>query len=128
MAVTAAVVSWNTRELLERCLRSLEPEPQWLFAEDLELGWRLRDRGWVTWSEPPARVLHDSGAATRPAFGAERSTRFMTETYALIARRCGRAGALATALVNVLGAVVRLDRRWLHAHLNGARDAIRSPR
>ncbi|HEY1593729.1 MAG TPA: glycosyltransferase family 2 protein [Solirubrobacteraceae bacterium] len=103
-------------------------ERQWLFAEDLELGWRLRDRGWVTWYEPTARVLHDSGAATRPAFGPERDARFMTETYALIARRRGRAGALATALLNVFGAVVRLNRQWLRAHLNGAREAIRSPR
>jgi GT2 family glycosyltransferase len=103
-------------------------ERQWLFAEDLELGWRLRDRGWVTWYEPSARVLHASSAATAPAFGSARRTRFMTATYATLARRRGRPRALATALVNVLGAAVRLNRAWLRAHLKGARGAIRSPR
>jgi GT2 family glycosyltransferase len=103
-------------------------ERQWLFAEDLELGWRLRDRGWVTWYEPAARVRHASGAATASAFGSARRTRFMTATYSTLARRSGRARALLTALVNVLGAAVRLNRAWLRAHLNGARGAIRSPR
>ncbi len=103
-------------------------ERQWLFAEDLELGWRLRDRGWVTWYEPAARVLHASSAATAPAFGSARTTRFMTATYSTLARRRGRARALLTALVNVFGAAVRLDRGWLWAHLNGARGAIRSRR
>jgi N-acetylglucosaminyl-diphospho-decaprenol L-rhamnosyltransferase len=101
---------------------------QWLFAEDLELGWRLRDRGWVTWYEPAARVLHASSAATAPAFGSARRARFMRATYATLARRRGRARALLTALVNVLGAAVRLNREWLWAHLDGARGAIRSPR
>jgi N-acetylglucosaminyl-diphospho-decaprenol L-rhamnosyltransferase len=103
-------------------------ERQWLFAEDLDLGWRLRDRGWITWYAPDARVLHASGAATAPAFGAARRSRFMTATYAMLARRQGRVRAVATALVNALGAAVRLNRAWLWAHLNGARGAIRSPR
>jgi GT2 family glycosyltransferase len=103
-------------------------ERQWLFAEDLDLGWRLRDGGWITWYEPRARVLHASGAATGPAFGSARRPRFMRATYATLARRRGRGRALLTALVNVVGAAVRLNRGWLWAHLNGACGAIRSPR
>lgn len=111
-------------------------EAQWMYAEDLDLGWRLRDGGWLTRYEPKARVLHESGAATRAAFGEDRSTRFMTATYAVLQRRRGRRRMLITAALNVLGAGIRVawltplaaasnrwraarasNRRWLRAHL-----------
>src|SRR5581483_2913353 len=44
-------------------------ERQWMYAEDLDLGWRLHDAGWSTRYEPAARVLHADGAATAVAFG-----------------------------------------------------------
>ena len=81
---------------------------QWLFAEDLDLGWRLYDRGWATRYEPRARVLHSSGAATRPAFGEQRTARFMAATYAMLTHRRGRARALLTGGLNVAGAALRL--------------------
>lgn len=115
-------------------------ERQWMFAEDLDLGWRLHDAGWRTFYVPTARVLHDSGAATTPAFGGRRAARFMGETYAMLARRRGRATALLTAALNVAGAAARLawmtplallaprwrvpaaaNRSWLRAHLAGLR-------
>jgi N-acetylglucosaminyl-diphospho-decaprenol L-rhamnosyltransferase len=119
-------------------------ERQWLFAEDLELGWRLHDRGWVTWYEPAARVLHVSGAATAPAFGARRTARFMAATYATLARRGGRGRARTAAALNIAGAAARLawmaplalldpSRRasasealgWLRAHAAGWRGMDR---
>jgi GT2 family glycosyltransferase len=117
---------------------------QWMFAEDLDLGWRLRDRGWVTRYEPLARVLHSSGAATGPAFGSRRAARFMAATYAMLARRRGRATALLTGALNVGGAAARLawmaplalllprwrepaadNARWLRAHVAGLRTLDR---
>jgi GT2 family glycosyltransferase len=111
-------------------------EAQWMYAEDLDLGWRLSEGGWLTRYEPRARVLHESGAATRPAFGEDRTTRFMTATYGLLLRRGGRARMLATAALNVAGAAARVswmtplaagsrrwrgplaaNRRWLRAHV-----------
>jgi N-acetylglucosaminyl-diphospho-decaprenol L-rhamnosyltransferase len=83
-------------------------ERQWMFAEDLDLGWRLHDRGWVTRYEPSARVLHSSGAATRPAFGEQRTARFMAATYAMLTHRRGRTRALLTGALNVAGAAARL--------------------
>jgi GT2 family glycosyltransferase len=145
-------VPWAVGACLLLRRRALEEvggfdERQWLFAEDLDLGWRLHDHGWVTWYEPAARVLHAAGAATGPAFGDRRRPRFMAATYTTLARRRGRARALATALLNVLGAAARVvwmaplvsgsarwaerardNRAWLWAHLHGARGAIRSPR
>ncbi|HEX3691399.1 MAG TPA: methyltransferase domain-containing protein [Solirubrobacteraceae bacterium] len=96
-------------------------ERQWMYAEDLDLGWRLRDGGWALRYEPRARVRHASGAATAPAFGDTRQRRFMRETYAVIARRRGPRMAQAIAAINVAGAAARVgwmtppalvSRRW----------------
>lgn len=119
-------------------------ERQWMYAEDLDLGWRLQRAGWLTWYEPQARVVHEAGAATSVAFGADRTTEFMTATYALLRRRRGRLRMLSTAVLNIAGAAARLgcvvplaamsermegqvaeNRRWLKAHLR-ALHAVRS--
>jgi N-acetylglucosaminyl-diphospho-decaprenol L-rhamnosyltransferase len=116
-------------------------ERQWMYAEDLDLGWRLWRRGWITRYEPAARVLHESGAATVAAFGQDRAARFMAATYALLMRRRGAARTAAIAALNVAGALGRLawmlplarfstrwavardeNVRWLKAHLSGFRS------
>jgi N-acetylglucosaminyl-diphospho-decaprenol L-rhamnosyltransferase len=115
---------------------------RWLFAEDLDLGWRLRQHGWATRYEPSARVLHQGSAATDRAFGGARRERFMAATYATLAVRRGAARMRVTGAVNVLGAAARAvwlaglaafsARReaqrddalaWLRAHVNGIRQA-----
>lgn len=114
-------------------------ERQWMYAEDLDLAWRLRERGWITRYEPSARVGHESGAATIGAFGEERTIRFLTATYEMLRRRRGAVRMWATAALNIAGAAVRAawmaplallwarwrgpeaeNRRWLGAHLQGA--------
>jgi len=113
---------------------------QWMYAEDLDLGWRLRDGGWITRYEPRARVLHAWEAATAGAFGEQRRDRFTRATYAVIARRRGPRIARLIAAINVLGAGARVvwmtalavvlrrwrgplaeSRRWLSAHRQGLR-------
>ncbi len=88
-------------------------ERQWMYAEDLDLGWRLREAGWATLYAPAARARHASGAATGPAFGDARRARFMRETYAAIARRRGTRVARLTASINVAGAMARVA--WMTA-------------
>ena len=44
-------------------------DSQWMFAEDLDLGWRLARAGWSRRYEPCARVRHFESAATGEAFG-----------------------------------------------------------
>jgi N-acetylglucosaminyl-diphospho-decaprenol L-rhamnosyltransferase len=39
-------------------------ERQWMYAEDLDLGWRLHEAGWATRFEPRAVVDHHHAAAT----------------------------------------------------------------
>ena len=116
-------------------------ERQWMYAEDLDLGWRLHDAGWSTRYEPAARVRHAGAAATSVAFGEDRTGRFMRATYAVIARRRGVPAAWATAAINAVGAAIRLGlltpvaiaspgrrgpwrdcRRWLAAHRQGLRS------
>lgn len=116
-------------------------ERQWMYAEDLELGWRMRRAGWVTRYVPDAGVEHAASAATHAAFGEQATRRFMAATYAVLACRSGLARTWAIAAVNVCGAAVRLawaaplagrsthrrarrdaHRRWLRAHLRGLRS------
>jgi GT2 family glycosyltransferase len=116
-------------------------ERQWMYAEDLDLGWRLRDAGWSTRYEPSARVRHAASAATALAFGEQRVGRFTRATYAVILRRRGPLRAWATAAINLVGAGARVawmtplavvDRRWrgrrreclgwLAAHRQGLRS------
>ncbi len=113
---------------------------QWMYAEDLDLGWRLSRAGWRTVYVPGARVRHADGASTRQAFGRGRRERFTTATYRVIARRAGVRYARAAAVVNLAGAAARLAvlgpaallsarRRpvvrelaaWLRAHAHGLR-------
>ncbi len=116
-------------------------ERQFIYAEDLDLGWRLHEAGWITRYEPGARVLHFSGAAMALAFGDQRLARYIRATYAVILRRRGLARTWATASLNVAGAAARLAwmvplaavfgrwrepaahaRLWLAAHLQGLRS------
>ena len=113
-------------------------ERQWLYAEDLDLCWRMRGAGWSVRYEPRARVRHDASAATDAAFGDRKVDRFMAATYAALLRRRGAAVTRAIAAVNVAGAAARLalwtplarrsdrhraardaNRMWLRAHRQG---------
>jgi N-acetylglucosaminyl-diphospho-decaprenol L-rhamnosyltransferase len=81
-------------------------ESRFMYAEDLDLGWRARQAGWHTRYEPGAEVLHTGGAATSAAFS-DVEVRKQRETYAWLRERRGRAVAAAVAACNVAGAAVR---------------------
>lgn len=142
----ARAVPWAIGALLLLRRRAFEAvgrfdERQWMYAEDLDLGWRLHEAGWITAYLPEARVRHAGAAATTEAFGEQRRARFTAETYAVIARRRSRAAALASGALNVLGAGARVawsappatvsarwrerhldNRSWLSAHRQGLRS------
>ncbi len=92
-------------------------ERQWMYAEDLDLGWRLSRAGWATRYEPRAAVEHESSASTAQLFGPELAPHWQRSTYGFIARRRGVARARAVALLNLIAA----SWRW-------ARLAVRSAR
>lgn len=78
-------------------------ERQWMYAEDLELGWRLRDAGWATRYEPRAVVDHESTAATSQLFGPNLAPHWQRSTYGCIARRRGPLRTWAVAGLNLAG-------------------------
>ena len=82
-------------------------ESQWMYAEDLDLGWRLARAGWATRYVPAARVRHESSASTAQAWGDERTARWLRSTYAWMLRRRGAPVTRAVAAVNVAGALAR---------------------
>jgi N-acetylglucosaminyl-diphospho-decaprenol L-rhamnosyltransferase len=94
-----------------------------MYAEDLDLGWRLARAGWHTRYEPAARVRHHAAAATAQAWGEERTARWQKATYAWMLRRRGPARTKAAAALNVGGALARaaLFPRTRRANLEWAR-------
>ena len=80
---------------------------QWMYAEDLDLGWRLGRLGWRTRFEPAATVRHRWAAATVQAWGDDRDAQAIRSTYAWLLRRRGASAMRATALINTAGAGAR---------------------
>jgi N-acetylglucosaminyl-diphospho-decaprenol L-rhamnosyltransferase len=89
-------------------------ERQHLYAEDLDLGWRLHQAGWATRYEPRAVVDHEGSASTGQRFDGDLAVHWQRSTYGFIARRRGVVRTWAIALLNFSGA---LARWWLYAGL-----------
>ena len=109
---------------------------RFMYAEDLDLGWRLRQAGWHTRYEPGAEVEHESAASTSAAWGEERTVRWQAATYDWIRRTHGDASARAVYALNVAGARVRARggdwraqraRGWLDTHRRAWREGAPSP-
>ena len=120
-------------------------DAHWMYAEDLDLAWRVRRAGWVTRYEPRARVKHVGGASADQAFGDEVVTRWMAASYGWMVRRRGIALTWMIAGINVAGTGILLAptmvlskvwprrflhkradyRRWLRAHRSGLRSRRR---
>lgn len=94
---------------------------QWMYAEDMDLGWRLARAGWSTRYEPSARVRHVKSAAAGQAWGQAINTRWMAATYLWMLRRRGSVVTRCVALVNVAGAGVRWAPRVLLARIRPSR-------
>ena len=81
---------------------------QWMSAEDLDLGWRLRQAGWATRYEPRAVVDHEESAATGRVWGDDLPIHWQRCAYAWMLRRRGRARTVAVGLLNLGGSAARL--------------------
>ncbi|MGI8623499.1 MAG: glycosyltransferase family 2 protein [Solirubrobacteraceae bacterium] len=95
---------------------------QWLYAEDLDLGWRLRRAGWATRYVPQARVQHTESASIGPVWGDAKTERWMAATYDWMLRHRGAGRTRAVAAINVVGALARSQRRWARLHALGLRS------
>lgn len=116
---------------------------QWMYAEDLDLAWRLARAGWATRYEPAAHVDHHESASAAAAWGDDgRADRWNRATYEWMLRRRGRLRTRAVAAANVAGHGARmllarrrqgeageeaaLHRAWMRRHALGLR--LRPPR
>lgn len=113
-----------------------DPE-QWLFAEDIDICWRLRSAGWETRYEPAAAVHHAGSAATGQAFSQELTGRQWAGVYAWMARHRGWRATRALALVHVardlawlalLGALRGAAPRSWHEHRERVRRDLEAHR
>jgi N-acetylglucosaminyl-diphospho-decaprenol L-rhamnosyltransferase len=98
-------------------------ERQWMYAEDLDLGWRLRQEGWATRYVPAALVDHEESAATSQHFEGQLEPHWQRSTYGFLARRRGVAYTWVIALINAAGAWLR----WLKVATAGFRGARPDP-
>jgi GT2 family glycosyltransferase len=81
---------------------------QWMSAEDLDLGWRMHEAGWVTRYEPAAVVHHDESSATRMVWGDDLAIHWQRCAYAWMLRRFGRPRTTIVGLLNLVGSAARL--------------------
>ncbi len=90
-------------------------EGYFTYFEDLDLGWRARQRGWEVWYVPQSRVIHFEGAASgitasnrkrRPRYWHDARRRFYLKNY-------GPWRTLAVDTVSIIGTAFWRLRRWL---------------
>jgi GT2 family glycosyltransferase len=100
-------------------------EDQWLYAEDLDLAWRLSRSGWRTRYEPRAVVHHEESAATRAVWGEALTAKWLGATYSWMARRQGMAKVRSLAGFNVAMSMIE----WIaYSLLARASSSPRWPR
>lgn len=122
-------------------------ERSFMYAEDLDLCWRLAQRGAPTVLADDVEIVHVGNVAGERAWGSARSVRYWTATYDVIsqrrspaaARRAGAGAALAAALSiprlalaggrgdEVRGDEVVVRRRELAVHLRTALSGPAAP-
>jgi N-acetylglucosaminyl-diphospho-decaprenol L-rhamnosyltransferase len=105
-------------------------DDQWMYAEDLDLCWRLKREGWTTRFEPRAVVHHALSVAAAQAFGDwdARAPRVSAATYSWLARRRGVVVAWLMACLNLSAAafeVAVLHRLWPSRASPRARSGLR---
>lgn len=84
-------------------------ESQWMYAEDLDLCWRLRAQGWWTRYEPSASVFHEHSAAADQAFGKDGVRERQHEAiWSWSVQRLGRLRTCAVALLEMIEGWARI--------------------
>jgi N-acetylglucosaminyl-diphospho-decaprenol L-rhamnosyltransferase len=96
---------------------------QWMYAEDIDLAWRMRAAGWKTLYEPAAVVRHEVSASTTIAFADQRLDRHLEAAFEWMGRRRGPLVARTYAAINWLGAGARAIATWPLARAKGGRFA-----
>lgn len=103
---------------------------QWLYAEDLDLCWRLARSGRSTWFIPDAVVGHHVSASTHQSWDRrDRMIRTQRSAYAWMVARQGSRRTRALAVANLTGllpryAVARVAAKLAPGRFGRARDRL----
>jgi N-acetylglucosaminyl-diphospho-decaprenol L-rhamnosyltransferase len=97
---------------------------QFLYAEDLDIAWRLARAGWHTRYAPDAVVEHAHSAAITQLYGDDRDLRAQRSAYAWMLRRRGAPVMRTCALLNTLGASVRAAAATSRATVGPGTDGL----
>jgi GT2 family glycosyltransferase len=99
-----------------------------MYAEDLEWGWRAHRAGWETWFEPAAVVTHVGNASGAKAYGGTRTLTYLRNTYRFYAREHGRGSTAVYRALNLAGSLRLLARSKLRRDEAAAREWRRQVR
>jgi N-acetylglucosaminyl-diphospho-decaprenol L-rhamnosyltransferase len=114
------------REVFER-LGGFD-EGYWMYMEDLDLSYRLAQRGWVSWYEPAATVIHIKGGTV----GGERSPRlnwaFHRGMYRFYRRHYAPHRSAALNGLVYLGIAVKLASALAQSALRRSLERLRQRR
>ena len=83
-------------------------ERWFMYVEDLDLCWRLSQRGWRTLLVASTTVMHVGNVAGAQAWGEGRTARWLHETYDWYALERGPGRARLYAAINAAGSAARL--------------------
>jgi GT2 family glycosyltransferase len=101
------------------CLRAAaveEPpyrERWFMYVEDLDLCWRLREEGWSVWFDADVAVAHVGNASGQQAWGEDRTGRWLEATYDWYILTQGPVAARAWAAANASGMAVKMGWAYL---------------
>ncbi len=90
------------------------------YVEDLDLCWRVRQRGWEVLLVGDVAVPHIGNLSGAQAFGRDRTRRWLAATYDWYARERGPWQVRAYALLNLLGTAAMGTSAALRAALGGS--------
>jgi N-acetylglucosaminyl-diphospho-decaprenol L-rhamnosyltransferase len=96
-------------------------ERWFMYVEDMDLCWRLEQKGWRCRLEPEAQVLHVGNAAGAQAWGATRTARWWEATYDWVRFRRGVGAVRRYAAVNTVGVSMLLNLSRARRRLLGQR-------
>ncbi|MEY2470250.1 MAG: hypothetical protein QOF21_2948, partial [Actinomycetota bacterium] len=89
-----------------------------MYAEDLEWGWRAHRLGYETWFEPSAIVRHVGNASGQQAYSSRRTAAYLRNTHRFYRQAHGLPASLVYRGLEAVGCA----GQWLHYRRRGDRD------
>lgn len=100
---------------------------QWMYGEDMDLSWRLKQEGWRTVYVPSVTIKHVGGAAADQAFPEGADVRKLSALYLWIERRLGKGRLYVIATARIAGAGGRMLMRKIVSLFTGGAEVKAEP-